>query len=256
MILNENDKILRKRDLISGFIIVDLVAIIVLVIVWRGGDNTQIVNQFSLGASISSIFLALVAIIYAFFQSNASSNQNTLVHSALNKIIDKVEEFASIKGELESFQESSKSDISNIFSAIENLDSKSIEKSLKEQKVDIPEIVQEAISKYENDMRMGLSSLEEKISRLNTFSPNTSSRKTKTSPVFLYTIRYQNDPENKIEDFLRKMYPFLNIFKSASSSSINILDVPSNVSLTNEFKRTLQDMFPDKIISISSVVIK
>lgn len=92
---------LTKRELIFIFVIIQLVLIcgglLAAYFFGRVTDTTAIVNQISLVSSFTSIILALVAIIYAFFQSYSSSKQNQMLYGTLGKINQKIKELVSLK---------------------------------------------------------------------------------------------------------------------------------------------------------------
>lgn len=66
---------------------------LILALTWRGGDQQVLVNQITLAVGIASIFLAVVAMFYAFIQSEQSARQSGTVQSALNSIVEKVENY-------------------------------------------------------------------------------------------------------------------------------------------------------------------
>lgn len=87
------DKILdrfSKKELLSYFIIIDLAVVIIILISWKLADSTKLVDLISFAGNIASILLALIAIIYAFFQTFATQD-------VLNKITEKVDEVTIIR---------------------------------------------------------------------------------------------------------------------------------------------------------------
>ncbi|WP_134705105.1 hypothetical protein [Ammoniphilus sp. YIM 78166] len=121
--VQESDKKRRtfpeKKDFI--YWIIGLVIAFILSITWRGGDNTILVNQISLASGFASIILAVVAIIYAFYQSKTSSEKDVLVQSVLIKIRDKVDELEVISHQLTSLQESWQSSSSNMLGVMQEM---------------------------------------------------------------------------------------------------------------------------------------
>lgn len=106
------EKHVTKKDLIYVMLLIITLLIISLL---RGQLNSsEVVNVISIGAGLTSIFLAMAAIVYSFIQSSEASRQNHSVQEALNKITDKVEEVALIKQELQSFREDSRQNTQSI----------------------------------------------------------------------------------------------------------------------------------------------
>lgn len=161
----ENGKI-TKKDIIFGFIIFYLVTIIVLVFIWRAGDNQELINQISLGASISSILLALVAIIYAYFQTNNSSQQNTLVQQTLLKITEKVETIGLVRQEMEMFFQNHTTKNDEMYKNIEAIRS-SIDQIYKASEEASPEEIQKTLMEQKPIIDKQFSLLEEKVYKLN-----------------------------------------------------------------------------------------
>lgn len=102
--ITEKKEKVTKKDLIYGFIILDLVLLIVgLIVAFVFGeyeDPKVIIDQISFTASITSIILAGIAIVYAFFQSREASSQSSLVHEGLKQINERIAQFTTIKEEV------------------------------------------------------------------------------------------------------------------------------------------------------------
>ncbi|WP_454982883.1 hypothetical protein [Capnocytophaga sputigena] len=72
----DNDKLkitYEKRKIHFWYIIAILVAIIIFLIVSNFGNNTELVGYVSFAATIASIFLAVISIIYAFYSNSQLS---------------------------------------------------------------------------------------------------------------------------------------------------------------------------------------
>lgn len=72
----DNDKLkitYEKRKIHFWYIIAILVAIIICLIVSNFGNNTELVGYVSFAATIASIFLAVISIIYAFYSNSQLS---------------------------------------------------------------------------------------------------------------------------------------------------------------------------------------
>lgn len=87
-----------------------------------------LIDQISFASSLTSIILAIMAMIYAFFQARESSQQNVQVQSSLNKIDDKVfelftmkEDVSSLKKDIELQSEGVSSSISDMKEVIEEI---------------------------------------------------------------------------------------------------------------------------------------
>ncbi|QDQ03161.1 hypothetical protein FOH38_23470 [Lysinibacillus fusiformis] len=94
------EKKITKTNLILGFIIFDLVAVLITLATWRAKDSQQIINEVSLWSGIASIILAIVAIGFAFLQSYQSTKQSIEVYNALEKINEKVKGINDIKSQV------------------------------------------------------------------------------------------------------------------------------------------------------------
>lgn len=103
VIMNKTEKV-NKKDLIFTFIILQLLLIIGVLIVSfifvKTTDSATLINQISLVSGVTSIILAFVAIIYAFFQSYSSGRQNKSLENLLSKVSDKVDEIGPLKKEV------------------------------------------------------------------------------------------------------------------------------------------------------------
>lgn len=111
---------LEKKISMYWVVVSILIIAIILVATWRGGDSQVLVNQISFAVGIASIFLAIVAMIYSFIQAEQSSRQNTTVQSALEKIVDKIEEFANLKSDIELIRKDSSDILSHIQGQLSN----------------------------------------------------------------------------------------------------------------------------------------
>ncbi|MCZ1180400.1 hypothetical protein EIJ82_01765 [Alkalihalobacillus clausii] len=121
------DKFPSKKDF--SYWIIILGAVIIFLFVWRINEHEEVVNQISLVGSVSSILLALIAIAYAFFQTNSTQLESKKMLELLEKLDSKVDELEEIKlglsnieGEFSSFKKNSQDQSSKIFNAIQGLD--------------------------------------------------------------------------------------------------------------------------------------
>ncbi|MEF7438282.1 hypothetical protein V4V36_13550 [Paenibacillus lautus] len=161
---SKNEKF-TKKDIIFGFMIFYLITIIILVFMWRAGDNQELINQISLGGSISSILLALVAIIYAYFQTNESSQQNTLVQQTLLKITEKVETIGLVRQEMEMFFQNHSTKNDEIHKNIEAIRS-SINQIYQASEGASPEEIQKTLMQHKPIIDQQFSLLEDKVYKL------------------------------------------------------------------------------------------
>ncbi|MGF7035773.1 hypothetical protein J2T17_006808 [Paenibacillus mucilaginosus] len=148
-------ELVSKKDLVYWFIITDLVLLMSGLFTWKFKDTQDVINQVSLISSVSSILLALVAIIYAFFQTLDSKKQGDAQQRTLEKIelqineLGKIkDEFSHIKNEFISFKESSKTDKEELLLAIDQSwksSASNVFQGLKENQIDIPQEVKDAV---------------------------------------------------------------------------------------------------------------
>jgi hypothetical protein len=96
------DKV-TKRDMVYIFL---LLAEFTCAILLKGQlSSSEVVNVISIGAGLTSIFLAVVAILYSFSQSSESARQNESLNNALNGINLRVLELDNVKNELVSIKD-------------------------------------------------------------------------------------------------------------------------------------------------------
>lgn len=156
--MSETNRKIRRIDIFYWFLIIDLIVVVIAVLAWRAKNATEIINAVSVGSGMASILLALVAIVYAFLQTESSSRQNSNLQSTLSHINQKVHELGvikddltSMKTELVSFRDLSTTQNENVLDLISKLqkqDMSSVEgtiEKLREKKVDISETVQKEI---------------------------------------------------------------------------------------------------------------
>jgi len=88
----------KNRDWFWLVLIFAIIILLLFIALFCNQENVR--NYFSFGASVSSIVLALVAIIYAFLQSNESSQQNKATQKVLNEMYTKIVEVSLLKDDL------------------------------------------------------------------------------------------------------------------------------------------------------------
>jgi len=93
-----------RKELLAWFIIIDLVAITVGIAAWKFSQAKEVVDQIGFASSLASIIMAALAIIYAFFQTNASTEQNTLLQLNVQKIGEQVKDLSGISTEIAQFR--------------------------------------------------------------------------------------------------------------------------------------------------------
>ncbi|AIC95455.1 spore cortex biosynthesis protein YabQ [Shouchella lehensis] len=123
------EKFPHKKDFIYWVII--LVAIIIFLFVWRINNHEEVVSQISLVGSVSSILLALIAIGYAFFQTNSTQLESKKMLELLEKMDIKVDELDEIKqglsnmeGEFSNFKKNSQFQSTKLYEAIKSMPEK------------------------------------------------------------------------------------------------------------------------------------
>lgn len=119
----------EKKNFIQKVIMWNVIVILALLLlgmitIFTKGimiEGKVLIDQISFASSLTSIILAIMAMIYAFFQARESSQQNVQVQSSLNKIDDKVfelftmkEDVSSLKKDIELQSEGVSSSISDI----------------------------------------------------------------------------------------------------------------------------------------------
>lgn len=123
----DRKEMITKRDL--GYCILILVGIIVLVLTKKLGTNTTAVAYIGFAATLTSLLLAVVAIIYSFYQNSTYASTSEKLESSAKKIkkitgeLAAVSEVRSILEEMKiesiSFNESLKY-MQQVVSTIEN----------------------------------------------------------------------------------------------------------------------------------------
>lgn len=150
---------LEKKDF--GYIILFLILAIIFLVLRGNLDKSEVVNVISIGAGLTSIFLALVAIDYAFKQADDSARQNESVSNTLYLINGKVHELSLIEGHLRevmqdfqtmredvtSFREDSRADKEEIISLLQELRESSPLKDISTDEV--PQQIQDKLKRYE-----------------------------------------------------------------------------------------------------------
>lgn len=96
---------ITKKDL--GYWILILVLAIITILTWRLGDNPDVIGYLGFGGTIASILLAVVALIYSFFQTAASGNTTAILEDSAERIevvtksLERVDGIAEIAQKLE-----------------------------------------------------------------------------------------------------------------------------------------------------------
>jgi len=159
------EKHVTKKDLIYVMLLIITLLIISLL---RGQLNSsEVVNVISIGAGLTSIFLAMAAIVYSFIQSSEASRQNHSVQETLNKITDKVEEAVLIKQEILSFKEDSQQNSNNLGKQIEELARQfEIIFTLSKSKEVSPAEIVKNINEHEETVKDKLKELQDKVYKL------------------------------------------------------------------------------------------
>ncbi|MBP2635536.1 MAG: hypothetical protein H6Q72_1443 [Firmicutes bacterium] len=93
-----------RKELLAWFVIIDLVAVTVGIAAWKFSQAQEVVDQIGFASSLASIIMAALAIIYAFFQTNASTEQNTLLQLNVQKIGEQVNALSGISTEIAQFR--------------------------------------------------------------------------------------------------------------------------------------------------------
>ncbi|PFN09331.1 hypothetical protein [Bacillus cereus] len=110
----------NKRDFyyIVGF----LVALLIFVIAGRLADNTEVVAYVGFAGTIVSILLAVIAIIYSFYQSSTYENANSKLDNSANKIQEATTKLSNVS-EIESMMREFKKEVISLKGSMEDLKS-------------------------------------------------------------------------------------------------------------------------------------
>jgi hypothetical protein len=210
--LNNNKKI-TKKDIIYWFIISDLVLIMIGMIVAfvfiKVPEPSLIIDQISFASSITSIMLAVIAIVYAFLQTNETSRQNTIVTSNLEKLDSKVTEFITIKQDFQVFRES---DIPNMNTTIgeikndlyrfrEEIKANPIQISEEKENGDANQQLSDRVNEYQEKMLNQLADFEYKLNEIGKSKSKAFAEATVISP---YVIKIRI-PDNISKTDIKKM---------------------------------------------------
>ncbi|HHT7174553.1 TPA: hypothetical protein ACTZ3H_005380 [Bacillus cereus] len=179
--MNQDDKksfvkdvILWNAIFILSMCIIGMITIYVTNVVI---DAKSLIEQISFASSFVSIILAIMAMIYAFFQARESSQQNIQVQHSLGKLDERIIELISIKGEF-----------SALNSAIEE-QSKWINNSVEELK-HVMDDFKEAVEVSQKESDPGLKNKIEEIEK-NLDKIQKSKKKADDS---FYNINFSRDP--------------------------------------------------------------
>lgn len=97
-------KTIEREIKVYWFIVVFVSVAFVIAVTWRGGDSTILVNQISFAAAITSIILAVVAILMSIFQSSDSGRQNEALRNTLENIQIQTLNLGNIRNDLLGYQ--------------------------------------------------------------------------------------------------------------------------------------------------------
>ncbi|WP_098743542.1 hypothetical protein [Paenibacillus sp. EZ-K15] len=122
---------MNKKYLISikdlVYLIVILIGVIITLLTIRLGDNGSVVDYFGFAGTLISIVLAVVALIYAFFQSITYGNANSKLEESAKKIeevtddLKKVSNIENLTKDLTSSVEEVKSNIHQAIAGINEM---------------------------------------------------------------------------------------------------------------------------------------
>ncbi|MCS7460715.1 hypothetical protein N0M98_11225 [Paenibacillus doosanensis] len=140
------------KDLIFSFIIIDLTIVTIGALSWKFGSARELIDQISFGSALSTILLAIVAMVYSYVQALEASGHNMLVQQALGRIIDKVDEFAHMKEELLALKQDTRTYNEHILESFNRFAEQasahidSVFEVLREQGLDVPEELEKDIA--------------------------------------------------------------------------------------------------------------
>lgn len=96
-----------QKVIMGNVIIILLLLLMGMIAIFVTGYTTNgkvLIDQISFASSLASILLAIMAMVYAFFQAKESSQQSLQVNSSLEKIDGKIIELVTIKDEISSLR--------------------------------------------------------------------------------------------------------------------------------------------------------
>lgn len=166
----EKTEFITKRDL--GWIIFILILAIITILAIRLSDNKSVLDVFSFMANGISISLAIVAIVYAFYQSVQAQMQNQDTINILNNIDTRINNVIdSIEKQIKS-NENINNDINDLSGRIENLATGTVIPSDKEE-------IKKLIDKIKADQLQRNKILNQTLQdyRISVRKPETSSRR-------------------------------------------------------------------------------
>ncbi|MHA4180664.1 hypothetical protein ACX168_31120 [Bacillus cereus] len=102
----EKSNFIQKVIMGNGIIML-LLLLMGMIAIFVTGYTTNgkvLIDQISFASSLASILLAIMAMVYAFFQAKESSQQSLQVNSSLEKIDGKIIELVTIKDEISSLR--------------------------------------------------------------------------------------------------------------------------------------------------------
>ena len=102
----EKSNFIQKVIMGNGIIIL-LLLLMGMIAIFVTGYTTNgkvLIDQISFASSLASILLAIMAMVYAFFQAKETSQQSLQVNSSLEKIDGKIIELVTIKDEISSLR--------------------------------------------------------------------------------------------------------------------------------------------------------
>jgi hypothetical protein len=188
---------ITKREMIYIFIITQLIIFMALggvaLIYMKVTDSTTLINQVSLISGVTSIILALIAIVYAFFQSYDSSKQNTLVNETLIRVSTKVDELISLKTDMASMKSDITSQLAEVAAGLEET------KASVDEEEEIPEVNKKEINEK-------ISGIQEYIKDISISSNNKTTHLNRTLR-YPFTIVFNINNKNELtkEGFLNQM---------------------------------------------------
>lgn len=153
-------------------------------------DAKTLIEQISFAASFISIILAIMAMIYAFFQARESSQQNIQVQSSLGKIDEKIKELISIKSEFSALNSAMGEQSKWINNSVEEL---------KHVMEDFKETVEKGPGKDDQDIKRKLKEMEMNLNKIQESKKETESGSYRfknlygTTPVDLEDVKINVD---------------------------------------------------------------
>lgn len=236
-------KNMTKKDFI--YLVVILVIVIVFQFLRGNLEASEVVNVISIGAGLTSIFLAMVAIEFSFKQSDEAKSQGDALTQVLYNINGKIQELEKVKDELNwvkeefvSFRKVSESHNSEMIKGIQF-----IQRSIGTQ-------FQGVAEKITADPEIAKSELNDLMDNLSKSLDNLKSSKTmsleselEAAVVNAINLSTEDGQEFSFSDLVEKVKNYgVNIYEYHPDDVMNVLDRAEQHGLIKRIDKSAKGM--------------